>query len=75
MLVTIALTAALSACVAQADTASKRIALSNNYAGNSWRQAVLKSWNKVTGAAVKGGVVAVEPTEEKVLHSSFEESA
>ena len=29
--------------VAHADTASKRIALSNNYAGNSWRQAMLQS--------------------------------
>jgi len=43
---------------AQADTADKRIALSNNYAGNSWRQAMLRSWEKVTGAAVADGVVA-----------------
>jgi ribose transport system substrate-binding protein len=41
-----------------ADTADKRIALSNNYAGNSWRQAMLRSWEKVTSAAVKDGVVA-----------------
>lgn len=41
-----------------ADTADKRIALSNNYAGNSWRQAMLTSWEKVTGAAVSDGVVA-----------------
>jgi ribose transport system substrate-binding protein len=44
-----------------ADTSGKRIALSNNYAGNSWRQAMLKSWDKVTGAAVKDGVVAEAP--------------
>ena len=37
---------------AQADTSDKRIALSNNYAGNSWRQAMLRSWEKVTKAAV-----------------------
>ena len=43
---------------AMADTADKRIALSNNYAGNSWRQAMLKSWEKVTSQAVKDGVVA-----------------
>ncbi len=43
---------------AMADTADKRIALSNNYAGNSWRQAMLRSWEKVTGQAVKDGVVA-----------------
>jgi ribose transport system substrate-binding protein len=28
---------------ALADTKDKKIALSNNYAGNSWRQAMLKS--------------------------------
>jgi ribose transport system substrate-binding protein len=43
---------------AVADTAEKRIALSNNYAGNSWRQAMLKSWETVTGPAVAEGVVA-----------------
>lgn len=43
---------------AVADTSGKRIALSNNYAGNSWRQAMLRSWEKVTGEAVKTGVVA-----------------
>jgi ribose transport system substrate-binding protein len=48
----------LSAGSAVADTSDKRIALSNNYAGNSWRQAMLKSWEKVTGEAVKAGVVA-----------------
>jgi ribose transport system substrate-binding protein len=41
-----------------ADTADKKIALSNNYAGNSWRQAMLTSWEKVTGEAVAAGVVA-----------------
>ncbi len=43
---------------ALADTSGKRIALSNNYAGNSWRQAMLRSWEKVTGAAVADGTVA-----------------
>ena len=55
----IALTA--SAGVAMADTSGKRIALSNNYAGNSWRQAMLQSWEKVTSAAVAAGVVAEAP--------------
>ena len=41
-----------------ADTSGKRIALSNNYAGNSWRQAMLKSWEKVGTKAVADGVVA-----------------
>ncbi len=44
-----------------ADTSDKRIALSNNYAGNSWRQAMLASWDKVTSAAVADGVVAEAP--------------
>ncbi|MGC3937606.1 ABC transporter substrate-binding protein [Roseobacter sp. EG26] len=41
-----------------ADTSGKRIALSNNYAGNSWRQAMLTSWDKVGSAAVADGMVA-----------------
>src|SRR4051794_32090080 len=43
---------------ALADTKDKKIALSNNYAGNSWRQAMLKSWDKVTKPAVTSGIVA-----------------
>ena len=43
---------------ALADTADARIALSNNYAGNSWRQAMLESWEEVAGGAVDDGVVA-----------------
>lgn len=48
----------LAATTANADTSDKRIALSNNYAGNSWRQAMLKSWDKVTKQAVADKVVA-----------------
>ena len=44
--------------VGLADTSGKRIALSNNYAGNSWRQAMLKSWEKVGDKAVADGVLA-----------------
>lgn len=43
---------------ARADTSAKKIALSNNYAGNSWRQAMLTSWDKVTKKAVADGKVA-----------------
>jgi ribose transport system substrate-binding protein len=50
--------AGTAATPAAADTADKRIALSNNYAGNSWRQAMLRSWDKVTGPAVEEGIVA-----------------
>jgi len=48
----------LTADAAMADTSGKKIALSNNYAGNSWRQAMLRSWDKVTKKAVADGVVA-----------------
>jgi ribose transport system substrate-binding protein len=41
-----------------ADTSKMKIAFSNNYAGNSWRQAMLKSYAAVTQKAVKDGVVA-----------------
>ena len=45
--------------VAHADTKENmRIAFSNNYAGNSWRQAMLKSYDIVTKKAVADGVVA-----------------
>ncbi len=54
---------AVSAGVASAEshlseTSDMRIALSNNYAGNSWRQAMLQSWEEVAGKAVENGVVA-----------------
>lgn len=58
MLALTALAGSLAAGSAIADTSDKRIALSNNYAGNSWRQAMLRTWDKVTGQAVSDGVVA-----------------
>ena len=39
------------------DTSDMRIALCNNYAGNSWRQAMLKSWELVGREAVEKGLV------------------
>lgn len=54
----LALAALLATGSAMADTKDKKIALSNNYAGNSWRQAMLKSWDKVTKPAVEQGIVA-----------------
>ncbi|WP_320198837.1 ABC transporter substrate-binding protein [Agrobacterium sp. rho-13.3] len=54
--------AILPMTAAHADTAAKKIALSNNYAGNSWRQAMLTSWDKITKDAVsKGAVAAADP--------------
>ncbi|WP_316228981.1 ABC transporter substrate-binding protein [Bradyrhizobium sp. SZCCHNR1070] len=43
---------------ALADTSGKKIAFSNNYAGNSWRQAMLKSYDIVTKKAVADKIVA-----------------
>ncbi len=57
-LVLSALALALAAGTGHAETSGKRIAFSNNYAGNSWRQAMLKSWDIVTKKAVSDGVVA-----------------
>jgi len=56
-LVLAALAVILASSTAYADTSGKRIAFSNNYAGNSWRQAMLKSYAAVTEKAVKDGVV------------------
>ena len=53
-----ALGAAVVAGPASADTSGKKIAFSNNYAGNSWRQAMLKSYGIVTKQAVADHVVA-----------------
>jgi len=52
-----ALASAMLAGPALADTAKMRIAFSNNYAGNSWRQAMLKSYDIVTKKAVADKVV------------------
>jgi ribose transport system substrate-binding protein len=54
-------TAVAGPALAQEDTSDKRIALSNNYAANSWRQSMLKSWDTVTSQAVADGVVAEAP--------------
>ena len=58
LLVLSALAAMLASGTALADTSGKKIAFSNNYAGNSWRQAMLKSYDAVTKKAVADGVVA-----------------
>lgn len=49
---------AMATTAVHADTSGKRIALSNNYAGNSWRQAMLHSWEDVAETAVAAGTVA-----------------
>ncbi len=63
------------ASAAFADTADKKIALSNNYAGNSWRQAMLESWTKVTGQAVTDGVVAAADAFTTAENQATEQAA
>src|SRR5271155_5336149 len=53
-----ALASAMLAGPALADTSKMRIAFSNNYAGNSWRQAMLNSYDLVTKKAVADKIVA-----------------
>jgi ribose transport system substrate-binding protein len=64
-----------AAMPALADTSAKKIALSNNYAGNSWRQAMLTSWEKVTGEAVAGGVVAAADAFTTAENQATEQAA
>jgi ribose transport system substrate-binding protein len=54
----IALCLLAGAMPAMANTSGKKIAFSNNYAGNSWRQAMLKSYGVVAKKAVADKIVA-----------------
>ena len=58
-----------------ADTTTKKIALSNNFAGNSWRQAMLKSWDKTTKEAVAKGTVAQAPSFTTSENQATEQAA
>ena len=57
MIASVALSLSLAPLGVLADTSDKKIALSNNYAGNSWRQAMLNSWQKNGQQAVADGVI------------------
>src|SRR5881275_1758879 len=52
-----ALALVLTSGTALADTSGMKIAFSNNYAGNSWRQAMLTSYDAVAKKAVADKVV------------------
>ena len=73
--ITVALLASSAVIPAFAETSGKRIALSNNYAGNSWRQAMLESWEKVTGAAVADGIVAAADAFTTAENQATEQAA
>jgi ribose transport system substrate-binding protein len=74
-LVLSALAVVLTSSTALAETSGKRIALSNNYAGNSWRQAMLESWTKVTGQAVADGIVAAADAFTTAENQATEQAA
>jgi ribose transport system substrate-binding protein len=67
--------AALAGPTFAADTSTKKIALSNNFAGNSWRQAMLKSWDKVTKDALAKKVVAAAPSFTTSENQATEQAA
>lgn len=50
-----------NAQVATGDTSQAKIALSNNYAANAWRQSMLKTWAATADDAVKRKLVAAAP--------------
>ena len=68
-------TALVLGTAATADTSDKRIALSNNYAGNSWRQAMLESWEATTSQAVADGVVAAADAFTTAENQATEQAA
>jgi ribose transport system substrate-binding protein len=43
--------------VATGNTSAMTIALSNSYAGNSWRQQMLKTWDRATALAIKDKII------------------
>jgi ribose transport system substrate-binding protein len=71
----ISLLVGLTAPTLAADTITKKIALSNNFAGNSWRQAMLKSWDKVTKDALAKKVVAQAPSFTTSENQATEQAA
>jgi len=75
LLASAALAGFLGASQAVADTSGKKIALSNNYAGNSWRQAMLKSWEKVTSKAVADKIVAAADAFTTAENQATEQAA
>jgi ribose transport system substrate-binding protein len=61
--------------IATGDTSGMRIALSNNFAGNSWRQAMLKSWDEVATQATADGIVAEAPAFTTAENQATEQAA
>ncbi|CAD7038679.1 ABC transporter substrate-binding protein [Pseudorhizobium endolithicum] len=75
LLASIAIVCVAAPLSVSAETADKKIALSNNYAGNSWRQAMLTSWDKITKEAVSNGVVAAADAFTTAENQATEQAA
>ena len=69
------ISALLFALPVHADTSGKKIALSNNYAGNSWRQAMLESWKTAGDKAVADGVIAAADSFTTAENQATEQAA
>jgi ribose transport system substrate-binding protein len=65
----------LSTSAAMGETSGKKIALSNNYAGNTWRQAMLGSFNEVAKQAVANRIVAAADVFTTAENQATEQAA
>ena len=75
LLATASLAALAGTPVRAADTKDMKIALSNNYAGNSWRQSMLKSWGTITKKAVDDHIVAAADAFTTAENQATEQAA
>ncbi|GHS85263.1 ABC transporter substrate-binding protein [Synergistales bacterium] len=69
-LVMLLMFAVLVSCVGSAEAAKWRIALSNDYAGNSWRQTMIKEFEAAAKIAIEKGLI-----EEAKVFTTNESSA
>jgi ribose transport system substrate-binding protein len=60
--------------VATGDTSGKVIVLSNSYASNAWRQAMLKSWDEVSKDATSKGIVKDAPSFTTAQNTATDQS-
>lgn len=72
------ITASLGFAAGQDETDGEggyRIALSNDYAGNSWRQTMIKDWEKAAAVAIEKGIVSEAPVFTTNESSAAEQAA
>jgi ribose transport system substrate-binding protein len=66
---------AFSATASAKDTSQMRVALCNNYAGNSWRQAMIKAFEEAGRDAVKNGILKEVKAFTTAENSATEQAA